>query len=255
MYPFRCPTTHLRRYPLLGVSALNGIVKSVNDARRSPAVVLIDPGAIQQSELSSLREAFGETGYLMRTATGTNATAGQARELTEILPSDFIFYSTHCGEVRGRRITGRFFDRHGNAHEIAYDLVRNLSLSSTPRMIHVENFMRFLSLDGINWKDDAGKRRINAGDIMKDFIAFDGRRGGDPKQYEIIDSVESPPINRRIRSKCMTSPIAQCRRLLVVICIRSCSITRVPHGANSPAGTVVVEHPSTSELLWTFWTP
>jgi hypothetical protein len=131
---------------------------------------------------------------VVRTATGRNATAGQAQELTEILPSDFIFYSTHCGEVKGRRITERFFDRHGKAHEISYDLVRNLSLSSTPGMIHVENFMRFLSLDGISWKDDAGKRRIGAGDIMKDFIERDRRRGGDPKQYEIIESVESPPI-------------------------------------------------------------
>ena len=194
IYPFRCPTTHLLRYPLLGVSALNGMVKSLNHARRSPAVVLIDPGAIEQSELSTLREAFGKAGYLIRTATGTNATAGQARELTEILPSDFIVYSTHCGEVKGRRITERFFDRHEEAHEISYDLVRNLSLSSTPGMIHVENFMRFLSLDGISWKDDAGKRRIGAGEILKDFIDRDRRRGGDPKQYEIIDSVESPPI-------------------------------------------------------------
>jgi hypothetical protein len=86
IYPFQCPTTHLLRYPLLGVSALNGMAKSLNPARRSPPVVLIDPGTTEKSELASLKETFGKAGYLLRTATGTNATAGQARELTELTP-------------------------------------------------------------------------------------------------------------------------------------------------------------------------
>ena len=194
IYPFRCPTTHLVSFPLLGVSTLNGMVKSLNRARRSPAVVFIDPGSVEKSELKPLKEAFGKAGYLMRSATGANATAGQARELTELLPSDFIFYSTHCGEVRGRRITERFCDRHGKKHEISYDVVRNLSLTSTPGMIHVESLTRFLSLDGISWNDDAAKRRINAGEVMKDFIELERRRKGDPKQYDIIESIKSPPI-------------------------------------------------------------
>lgn len=194
IYPFRCPTTHLLRYPLLDVSTLNGMVKSLNQARRSPAVVFIDPGAVGKSELPLLKQVFGNAGYLMRSATGENATAGQARELTEILPSDFIFYSTHCGEVKGRRIRERFSDRERNIHEIVYDVVRNVSGSSTPGMIRVDHFMRFLSLDGVTWTDETGKRRINAGGILKDFLQMDRRRGGDPKQFQIIESVESPPI-------------------------------------------------------------
>jgi len=194
IYPFRCPTTHLLRYPLLGVSALNGMVKSLNHARRSPAVVFIDPGAVERSELPLLKQAFCNAGYLMRSATGANATAGQARELTEMLPSDFIFYSTHCGEVRGRRVKERFTDRKRNDHEIAYDVVRNVSRTSTPGMLRLDHFMRFLSLDGVSWTDDDGKRRINAGDILRDFLEMNKRRGANPEQFQIIESVESPLI-------------------------------------------------------------
>ena len=64
MYPFRCPTTHLVSFPLLGVSTLNGMVKSLNRARRSPAVVFIDPGSVEKSELKSLKEAFGKARVL-----------------------------------------------------------------------------------------------------------------------------------------------------------------------------------------------
>jgi hypothetical protein len=61
-------------------------------------------------------------------------------------------------------------------------------------MIHVEHFMSFLSLDSVSWKDEEGKRRMGAGDILKDFIEFDKRRAGDPKQFDIVESTQSPPI-------------------------------------------------------------
>ena len=229
------------------------MVKSLNRARRSPAVVFIDPGSVEKSELKSLKEAFGKAGYLMRSATGANATAGQTRELTELLPSDFIFYSTHCGEV-GRRITERFCDRHGKKHEISYDVVRNLSLTSTPGMIHVEHLTRFLSLDGISWNDDAAKRRINAGEVMKDFIELERRRKGDPKQYNIIRSIESPPI--KSSDSLQMHDFAYCPMLQNVgsyVPPSSLSTTLVRRGANSPLDMAVTERPFILAPRWTCW--
>jgi hypothetical protein len=194
LYPFRCPTTHFLSYPLLGVGVLNGMVKSLNNARRSPAVVFIDPHAVDQNEIASLKTSFGRAGYILRSAVGENATAGEARDLTELLPSDFIFYSTHCGELSGRRIAEKFIDERGQSHIIAYDLVRTLSLSATPGMITVQTFFRFLSLDGVPWTDDEGKRRIGASEILKTFIKLEKDRGGDPKRYSIVESIQSPPI-------------------------------------------------------------
>lgn len=119
--PFPCPTTHYFEFPLLGLSVLSGMLKS-QDMFRCPVAVLIDPNLVGESEFQTLRQSLGSAGYHLRAAFGNQATAQDATYLCDHLPSDLIFFSTHCGEVKGRRVVEKFPDRNGQPHVICYDL-------------------------------------------------------------------------------------------------------------------------------------
>jgi hypothetical protein len=74
----------------------------------APISVLIDPKALEVTEFHAVRRAFLGAGYLLRSAEGWYANAQAVHYLTTFLPCDFIFYSTHCGEVEGRRVTATY---------------------------------------------------------------------------------------------------------------------------------------------------
>jgi hypothetical protein len=194
IYPFRCPTTHFFSQHLVGISVVSGILKSSMRKLRCPVVVLIDPGLTQKSEFDSLRQIFGQRSYLIRRAFGENASVTKSRYLTEYMPSDYIFYSTHCGERKGRRITELFTASDGREHEITYDVLRDAAASPTPGMVEVHNFYRFVSLDGVDWTDSEGKRQIAAGHILQEFIKYSREIAGDPRKMRIKASIESPLI-------------------------------------------------------------
>ena len=118
IHPFDCPTTHLFTRHLLGPALLTGILKSKFNAFRCPVAILVDPGLTGGSEFEALTRTFAQRGYLVRRADGERASVTECRYLTEHLPCDFIFYSTHCGERRGRRITEAFVSSDGVEHRI-----------------------------------------------------------------------------------------------------------------------------------------
>ena len=117
----RCPSTHYFSFPLLGLSVLSGMLKSQAHVR-CPIVVLIDPNTVGQSEFETLRKTFrGKLVIIFAWRTGGGATIQNTTYLSQFLPSDFIAFSTHCGEPDGHQIVERFPDRYGKSHEICYD--------------------------------------------------------------------------------------------------------------------------------------
>jgi len=194
IHPFPCPTTHFFSKYLVGISVVTGLLKCFMPKLRCPVAVLIDPGRTEKSEFDSLGRTFGEKGYLIRCAFKQAASVMKCRYLTEYMPCDYIFYSTHCGERSGRRLTELFTTDDGCEHEITYDILRDASASPTPGIIEVHHFYRFISLDGVKWDDSAGKERIGAGEILKEFIKVSGEHRGDPSKMRIKASRECPPI-------------------------------------------------------------
>lgn len=188
--PFRCPSTHYFSFPLLGLSVLSGMLKSQAHVR-CPIVVLIDPNTVGQSEFETLRKTFGAAGYHLRLAYGGGATIQNTTYLSQFLPSDFIFFSTHCGEPDGHQIVERFPDRYGKSHEICYD--RALSICPSPGSDLFEVVVLYIpiSMDGVNWTDDTAKERIKAGELMEDFVQHTGANNEISDGREIITIVES----------------------------------------------------------------
>jgi hypothetical protein len=197
LLPFDRPTTHYFPFSSLGINVCSGMLKSLSRAR-CPVVILIDPNKVGQSEFEVLRKTFGAAGYYLRLAYGDLATVTQARYLAQCLPSDFIFFSTHCGEVDGRRMTERFPDRRGVYHEICYD--RILSISPTPEfaanpspdgLIEVMFLYVPISIDGISWGDRPGKEKVKAGELMEDFLLHARTHKEGSEAREVLANVES----------------------------------------------------------------
>jgi len=172
--PFHCPTTHFFSFPLLGLNVLAGMLKS-QELFRCPITVLIDPSLVGQSEFATLHETFGKAGYFLRSALGQNATAKDASFLTSYLPSDFVFYSTHCGEVKGQRVVEQFPDRKGNLHTLCYDRVLSgfhSPTESTTDLFEITTMRSWISIDGVAWSDDGKKKEIGAGELIKDYLDY-----------------------------------------------------------------------------------
>lgn len=169
---FGVPVSHIPVFPLLGVSILNGIIKSQFTEMRCPLVVLLDPHATDHSESDYVANAFGKQGYMIRGSVGAQATVKNARYLTEFMPSDAIFYSTHCGEVKGQCVTETLRLDDGTTHTLVYERVITLAYGPDPELVEVVDFKRIISLNGISWTDEERKEAIAAGDILKYFIKF-----------------------------------------------------------------------------------
>ena len=200
LLPFSRPTTHFFPFPFLGLNVCAGMLKCLSRAR-CPVVVIFDPNTVGKSEFQFLRETFAAAGYQLRVAFDSTATVTNARYLTQYLPSDFIFFSTHCGELSGERITERFPASDGIVHEICYDGI--LSISPTPEfvmrpspdgLIEVMYLYVPISMDGIKWNDQAGKEKINAGQLLKDFIDHAQANKETSNGRQFLNKVESKQI-------------------------------------------------------------
>ncbi|MFX0139063.1 MAG: hypothetical protein ACFFDN_35810 [Candidatus Hodarchaeota archaeon] len=169
-FPFLCPTTHFFSHRLLGVQILLGMLKSTEPFLRCTSVYLCDPHEFDHSETQQLSNIFRSKSYVVKHAIGKNATVRDVRNSTQYLPIDLFFYSTHCGEIQGRRVKERFTADDGVEHIICYDEVIELAPKPGSEMAQVHHYNRWISLDGIDWKDNAGKDRIDAGDLIDQYM-------------------------------------------------------------------------------------
>ena len=181
LWPFECPTTHFFCYPTLGVNIIAGMLKSCRRYLRCPCVYLCDPGEFGTQEFDQLTTAFGQHGYMLRKTYGKNATVRTVRYISQHLPVDFIFFATHCGEVEGRRIWERFVASDGKEHEVVFDLAASFSLYPGSELVEVLELKHWVSLDGVDWGDNAGKARIRAGALLEEYIECSRRRSIDER--------------------------------------------------------------------------
>lgn len=201
VYPFACPTTHFFTYPLLGISLFSGIAKTIIDALRCPICVLIDPKALETTEFDAARAAFLQVGYMLRAAAGPYATAQAAHYLTAFLPCDAIFYSSHCGEVEGRRVTATFKTANDQVHEFIYDETVNAIPLPGSEKLEIYQHVLPVSIDGVSWTDNERKAQIKAGDVFEYFMGLKRIWFENPDVISIKHSEPSMSFASRILSE------------------------------------------------------
>jgi len=203
LLPLHCPGTHFYSFPLLGVCVLNGMMKGVGPEIRCPVAVLIEPGTINESEIPHLSQSFGHARYAVRKAIGVDASVSKATYLTQFMPADIIFYSSHCTEERGQRVVEEFTASSGSTHRIEYDRVLTGSRSPDPDKFEIMQFIRLVSLDWVSWPTVAKSTSNQMNEIAKEFMNELANKKDGPRKMKILKVAESEvvPASECLRMK------------------------------------------------------
>lgn len=167
-YP-ETPCTHLYRYPDLGISLVNAISSEQKVSPGIRVALLVDPGAAQGSEVDEVADYLANQGAFPKIIRGHHALTHEVSQYVEAYPYDLLLISTHAGEVEGYRRTYRFTDSEEIEREIMVDIAVSIGAISGTELYDVKEFIRYQSLDGIEWNDTEKKKDHYIGTAILDF--------------------------------------------------------------------------------------
>lgn len=180
-----CPSTHLFHYPNMGISVLNGFAAEQPNEPGIGFVCLVDPNKeAEANEIKAAQKLLAPRGAFTRTYCNEGASVRDVGEMMEWFPYDLVLISTHCGDPKGYRWTYEFKDSEGYDRRLVVDIALSVSTTDEPNMLGLTQFLRFVSLDGVDWSDRAAKEKLYVGTAMIDFM--DRTRAKDPELKPII---------------------------------------------------------------------
>jgi len=97
------------------------------------------------------------------------ASVTRVSAMVELFPYDILLISTHCGDVSGWRWTYEFRDREGLERVLVVDIAIGVGQATESDKVLVTQYVRFVSLDGVDWNDEEGKRRLYIGYSIIDY--------------------------------------------------------------------------------------
>lgn len=155
------PTTHLFKYPDLGIAIANGLAAGKRGARRMSTALFLDPSTTDAAEILDARKALLARGFLLRENIGPASNVYETTMMIDLFPYDFLLIATHCGDAPGWKWTYDFTDREGLTHEIVVEKAIGVGRKDyDPRrsvgddeLLEVMEQTRFVSIDGTAWND------------------------------------------------------------------------------------------------------
>jgi len=94
--------------------------------------------------------------------------------MMELLPYDLMIIATHCGDVDGFRWTYEFTDSEGIDRTLVVDIAVGVGRTNDANMLRVTQFIRFISLDGVDWHDPKKKGTLYVGKAILDYLEMTG---------------------------------------------------------------------------------
>lgn len=167
-----CVTTHLFSYPDLGRCVVEAIWVSHDPSRGARNALLIHPQQVEGSEIKAIAESLYKNKTLVRNQTGPQASVAKVTLLTETLPFDIIVISTDVGDVPGERATYEFHDSEGLSRRLVIDHAVGFGYDPETEKVLVQQFERFHELDGVEWTDQAAKKKLYMGTAIESWIAL-----------------------------------------------------------------------------------
>jgi len=168
-YP-ELPSTHLFSYPDLGITIVNGFAAEQKGARGVNVAVLVDPEKVRAPEMEAAKKLLPERKIFVRGYQGATATVRHVTDMVDLFPYDLLVFATHCGDAPGHRWTYEFVDTEGNARTLIVDIAIGVANTDDPEILNVAQFMRFHSLDGVDWTDPVAKKDLYVGTAIRDFM-------------------------------------------------------------------------------------
>lgn len=164
------PSTHLFHYPDLGIAVVNGFAAEQKHTRGTNVAVVVDPGKVKAPEIEAAIELLPKRRIFLRAYRKEGATVRNVSDLVDHYPYDLLIFATHCGDASGYRWTYSYDDSEGINRELVVDIAIGVARTDDPEMLHVSQFMRFVSLDGVDWTDSVAKKDLYVGKAIRDFV-------------------------------------------------------------------------------------
>ena len=107
------PSTHLFKYPDLGIATINGMAAEQPDRTGIGFVALVDPETTEAQEIGAAERLLPPRGAFIRSYYGQGANVRDVNDMMELFPYDLMIIATHCGDVAGHRWTYEYTDSEG----------------------------------------------------------------------------------------------------------------------------------------------
>ncbi len=187
-YP-EAPSTHLFSYPDLGISILNGLLAEQRGAPGIRVAMLIDPGEVEAAEIRLAIQSLRSRAVFISGMNGRGATVYRVTRMVELYPYDFLLVSTHCGDAPGWRWTYEFVDSEGIERRLVVDLTIGVAVVPGDEKLDVTQFIKFVSLDGVDWNDPDKKKKLYVGTAMTDWVKARQGKDLEPTRKETVKRV------------------------------------------------------------------
>jgi len=164
------PSTHLFKYPDLGLAVINGFAAEQPGTRGVNVAMLVDPEKTDAPEIAVAAKLLPERGIFVRGYSGRGANVTDVTQMVELFPYDLLLIATHCGDAPGYRWTYEFTDSEDIDRELVVDVAIGVGHTDQDDIVHVTQFQYFHSLDGVDWHDPNKEEKIYVGMAIRDFI-------------------------------------------------------------------------------------
>jgi hypothetical protein len=201
-------STHLFRYPDLGIAIVNGIAAEQDDAPGVRSAVVMAPHSANAADAKTALERLTAVGVLSKALRGPVATVHQASKTITMFPYDLLLIATHCSDVPGHRCTYEFVDADGRARSLVVDVTAGVEIERPGEDVHVTEFDSFVSLDGVDWADREGKAALPVGAAMTSYLALQRQDRMEPVRREPVERVRASMALRMADGNYIALPYA-----------------------------------------------
>jgi hypothetical protein len=203
------PTTHLFRYPDLGIAIVNAIAAEQDDVPGVRSAVVIAPHSVDSVDAQTALERLTDMGALSKALRGRVATVHQASKTITLFPYDLLLIATHCSDAPGYRCTYEFTDADGRARRLVLDETAGAEIEDPhDEHVHVTVFESFVSLDGVDWADREGKAALPVGSAMTTYLALRAQDGIEPADRQPVERVRASMALRMADGNYIALPYA-----------------------------------------------
>jgi hypothetical protein len=183
------PSTHLFSYPDLGIAMVHGFAAEQPGSRGVQVATLVNSETTAAPEIDVAAKILAEQRIFVRVYQGPGADVTSISQMIELFPYDLLIIATHCGDAPGYRWTYEFTDSEGLPRKLVVDIALGIGRTEDDNLLHVTQFMRFVSLDEVPWNDRQKKAKLYVGSAMRDFVRLTRHRESGRLEPTLKDSV------------------------------------------------------------------